>query len=190
MVGHVPATVVPLERPEGVLFGAFHAGATAPDVTGFSQLSSKAPSTMLWYAGFTRSFEENPQPILDDLANHGVVLQLGWEPNGLTLLEILEGRQDAYLHAWMAAAREDGHPFLVRMLSEMNANWTDWGGPNNGGSPSGAERFRAAWRRIRNIAREERAQTPAPTLAAHPGSARCVRDLGRARRQTGAACAP
>ena len=67
MVGHVPATVVPLERPEGVLFGAFHAGATAPDVTGFSQLSSKAPSTMLWYAGFTRSFEENPQPILDDL---------------------------------------------------------------------------------------------------------------------------
>jgi hypothetical protein len=115
-----------LERSDAVVFGAFHPGASGPDADAFGALSGKLPSTMLWYAGWSKSFSENPGPVLDSLGARRMLLQVGWEPNGLTLDAILSGGQDASIEAWMDAARLAARPPWVRMMSEMNSTWVDW----------------------------------------------------------------
>lgn len=63
-------------------------------------------------------------------------------PQGVTLAEIAEGKQDAAIKAWAAAAKAWRRPFLFAPWWEMNGAWYPWGR-----SPS----FVAAWRRFHDL---------------------------------------
>jgi len=59
---------------------------------------------------------------------------------------------DRYIRESAAAAREWGRPILVRFAHEMNGDWYPWGRGVEGNS---SFRFRAVWRRIVRLFREQ-----------------------------------
>jgi len=77
-----------------------------------------------------------------------------------TLENILRGKFDDDLHRWMREAREFGTPLLAEYGVEVNGFWFPWNGLHNREGGSYAEsvaRFRAAYRHIIAIARQESA---------------------------------
>ncbi|HET6351014.1 MAG TPA: glycosyl hydrolase [Coriobacteriia bacterium] len=69
-----------------------------------------------------------------------------------TLKKINSGKYDAYIHQFAKDAAASGGPVMIRLMHEMNGYWYPWGGRANGNS---AAEFRAAWRRVVRIFREE-----------------------------------
>jgi hypothetical protein len=87
----------------------------------------------------------NPVPMRDPVFN---------------LENINSGMFDADLHRWMRDARRFGSPLVAEYGVEVNGFWFPWNGLWNrkGGSYSGAAaEFRSAYRRIIQIARDEKA---------------------------------
>jgi len=82
-----------------------------------------------------------------------------WNPSAGTpvqpdyqLRDIIEGRHDTYIRSWARAIKAAGGPVMLRPMHEMNGNWYPWGGVVNGNSPA---QFRAAWRHIHDLFRQE-----------------------------------
>jgi hypothetical protein len=94
---------------------------------------------------------------LDAIWKRGAVPMITWEPlsySGKTfpLRQIQRGRFDDYIRASARAARAWGHPILVRFAHEMNGDWYPWG---RGVEGNNSYRFRAVWRRVVRLFREE-----------------------------------
>jgi hypothetical protein len=68
-----------------------------------------------------------------------------------TLAAIADGRQDAYLRTWAAAAKAWGAPFLLRLGWEMNGDWFPWAPEFYGLPPS---TFVTTWRHVHDVFRE------------------------------------
>jgi Glycosyl hydrolase family 26 len=62
--------------------------------------------------------------------------------SGVTLREVIEGKQDDRIRAWARTAREFGYPFLFRPWWEMNGDWYTWGRDPE---------FIAAWRHFHDL---------------------------------------
>jgi len=67
-------------------------------------------------------------------------------PSGVTLADVVAGKQDSAIRAWAQAAKAWGHPFFFSLWWEMNGNWYAWGR-----NPD----FVAAWRHFHDLAVEE-----------------------------------
>jgi Glycosyl hydrolase family 26 len=86
-------------------------------------------------------------------------------PDRFGLLEILNGKWDAYIDKWGDAAREFGHPMIVVFGVEMNGTWFPWSGAYYGGNEwdnashnwKGPETFRRAFRYVVDRVRARRA---------------------------------
>ena len=65
---------------------------------------------------------------------------------GVTLKDVVGGKQDKEIRAWAKAAREFGYPFLFRPWWEVNGDWYSWGR-----SPE----YIAAWRHFHDLVVEE-----------------------------------
>jgi hypothetical protein len=61
---------------------------------------------------------------------------------GISLKEVVEGKQDAAIRGWALAAKAFEYPFLFRPWWESNGNWYSWGQ-----SPY----FAAAWQRFHDL---------------------------------------
>jgi beta-mannanase len=98
---------------------------------------------------------------MDALRLRGLTPMVTWEPwrvpeggesptaqPSYALATIVEGRHDAYIHAWAEACRAYGAPLLLRPMHEMNGDWYPWCGTVNGNSP---ELYVRAWRHLRRI---------------------------------------
>src|ERR1700710_313340 len=68
-----------------------------------------------------------------------VTMPLG---SGISLKEVVEGKQDAAIRSWARAARAFEYPFLFRPWWESNGSWYSWGQ-----SPY----FAAAWQRFHDL---------------------------------------
>jgi len=157
------------EPADGVVYhGAFPVG--QDDITywldpfTFEDLASKDLAIVLWYGDWSLSFQDGYDSIINQyLKPYGPVLEAGWMPSGVPLDDINNGLWDAYLHQWFAEARDNGEPIFLRFANEMNGNWLSWDGWHNGGSTStelgwaATEKYKAMWRRVYTIAREEQA---------------------------------
>lgn len=83
-----------------------------------------------------------------------------WQPQ-TDLTSVIEGRWDEYILDWARAAKEYGHPVMIRWGHEMNGNWYPWCGQHNGGEkttgygdperPDGPEKYVDAFRRVRDL---------------------------------------
>jgi hypothetical protein len=94
---------------------------------------------------------------LDEIWDRGAVPMITWEPLSYTGKEfplrlIQRGRYDNYIRESARAARAWGHPILVRFAHEMNGDWYPWGRGVEGNS---SYRFRAVWRRVVGIFRNQ-----------------------------------
>ncbi len=77
-------------------------------------------------------------------------------PDRFSLLEILDGKWDAYIDKWADAAREFGHPIIVDFANEANGTWFPWSGTYYGAdqwdaehqNSKGPETFRKAFRYV------------------------------------------
>ena len=94
---------------------------------------------------------------LDAIWSRGAVPMIAWEPFSYSgkrfpLREIQRGKFDRYIRESARAAREWGHPILVRFAHEMNGDWYPWG---RGVEGNNSYRFRAVWQRIVRLFREQ-----------------------------------
>ncbi len=72
------------------------------------------------------------------------------------LQQIVDGKFDPELHKWAQEAKLTQLPIMVEFGTEVNGDWFPWNGRWNG-EAQGAERFKASFRRIVDIFREEEA---------------------------------
>jgi hypothetical protein len=94
---------------------------------------------------------------LNAIWSRGAVPMIAWEPlsysgKSFPLREIQRGKFDRYIRESARAAREWGHPILVRFAHEMNGDWYPWG---RGVEGNNSYRFRAVWRRVVRLFREQ-----------------------------------
>jgi hypothetical protein len=68
-----------------------------------------------------------------------------------SLARIVAGDFDPQLRAYASAAAATGIPIMMEFGTEANGNWFPWSGPCNGGP----EAFKAAWRHVVGLFREE-----------------------------------
>jgi hypothetical protein len=72
-----------------------------------------------------------------------------------TLDRINNGDFDEDLKAWARSAKEFKTPLLAEYGTEVNGRWFPWNGVWNGGAGLGPEKFKAAYRRIIQLSRDE-----------------------------------
>jgi hypothetical protein len=75
-------------------------------------------------------------------------LMVSW--HGTKLAPIARGGQDSVIEAAAKKLAAYGKPMLLRWAWEMNGDWFEWGGPQNGGDPG---LYVTAYRRIHRIFR-------------------------------------
>lgn len=154
---------------DGVYHGAFpptygfkepwRKGRKAPmSLETFENLVGKKVSMVLWYQGMSpeRNFGE-----LQDLLNMDLMERMagprfisnGWlPPAAVSCAGIAAGEFDAYFIEYFrdmmdpAKTLNNRAPIWLRPLNEFNSGWVDWG--------FDPPAFRAAWRRIYNIAEQ------------------------------------
>jgi len=94
---------------------------------------------------------------LDAIWSRGAVPMIAWEPfsysgKSFPLSAIQRGKFDSYIRESARAARDWGRPILVRFAHEMNGDWYPWG---RGLEGNNSYRFRAVWRRVVRLFREQ-----------------------------------
>jgi len=101
---------------------------------------------------------------LDAVAKSGAVPMVTWEPwqrNGAVestkqrpriLKQIATGKYDAYVRKWARDAVAYHRPIVLRFMHEMNGDWYPWSPGVNGNTPRA---FKAAWRHVHDIFRNE-----------------------------------
>ncbi|MDB5057629.1 MAG: beta-mannanase [Chloroflexi bacterium] len=150
--------------------GSIALGATIHDNL---QNVSGTLGAMDWYAGlvggqmpaivnvggdWVHNANFDPQQ-MSDIRSRGSMGMWTWMPEdysqgnnqpGYRMRDIANGAYDSYVRQFATAAKNWGHPFLLRFAHEMNGGWYPWGtGPGgNGTTPSD---FVAAWRHVHDI---------------------------------------
>lgn len=81
-----------------------------------------------------------------DAAGGRIPMITWWWPQHYS--DITDGSQDSYIRARAQAVKAFGSPVFLRPAAEMNGDWFDWGGAENGEDTAG---FIRAWRRIHDI---------------------------------------
>ncbi|HWS31847.1 MAG TPA: glycosyl hydrolase [Actinoplanes sp.] len=83
-------------------------------------------------------------------------LMVSW--HGAPYAGILDGRSDANIRAVARKLRNMKRPVLLRWGWEMNGDWFEWGGPQNGQNPAN---YVKAWKRLHRIFGEQGADNVA-----------------------------
>lgn len=129
-------------------------------VPAFESMVYRHAEVYLYYQPLSNSF---PAEQLQPLAEGGRIIQLSLEPSDWNapdplnqpwyrLNTISQGYHDDALRRWARQIRDFGYPVMLRPMSEMNGNWSAWGGTVNGNQPSD---FIPAWRHIHDIFEQE-----------------------------------
>ena len=127
-----------------------------PDrIESYARLVGRKPVVVSYY----KSWDYQPFEVseLDSIWRRGAVPMVTWEPlsyagKKFPLAQIQRGRFDEYIRESARAARDWGHPILVRFAHEMNGNWYPWGRGVEGNT---SYRIRAVWRRVVDIFRNQ-----------------------------------
>ncbi len=124
----------------------------------FEKLVGKKVSMVLWYQGLSpeRNFGELQELRTYDLAENHYgqrFMAIGWLPPATVSPEdIASGKLDDYFYEYFSDSIDDvktlgDHtPIWFRPMNEFNSGWVNWGLDPDG--------FRAAWRRMFNIAEQ------------------------------------
>jgi len=132
----------------------------------FAELAKKKLAVEMFYTKWNSSkVADFPSLKCAGIAATGAVPHITWEAmitgSPYPLSPILDGSYDAYIIAYAKQAKAWTKPFFIRFGHEMNGNWYEWSGVNNGGKTTngfgdaavadGPERFVAAYRRVHRL---------------------------------------
>ena len=150
LCGFVLATLI-LAAPAGatMYFGATISGESYGQ-TGAAPLNSSAWDLFERHAGRKVAIVNQGQPwatwnkaaVEATNARGAIPLVTTGLPDGVTINDIADGKQDAAIEKWAQAAKAFGHPFLFAPWWEMNGNWYTWGRQ---------PRFVEAWRHFHDV---------------------------------------
>jgi hypothetical protein len=131
--------------------GVYMAG--LPDSVAPLEAFASRTGTKLRLAMYYSSWNEPFQAAFASAASQLHIMPLvRMEPAGVSLTEIADGSQDAYLVSYADAVRHYGHPIVLSFGPEMNGDWYSWG--YRSASPSD---FVAAWRHIVDVFQTQQA---------------------------------
>ena len=80
--------------------------------------------------------------------SYGALYYIAWEPFGVSVAQVGQGRSDAYITTFARAIRAYRHPVAISFGHEMNGYWYPWGTTGTGSTPAD---FVAAWRHIHDL---------------------------------------
>ena len=104
----------------------------------FAQLTGKRHASVFCYVSYGRPF---PKRWVARLKEQGVAPHIAWEPNeGLGTVKL-----DGYLRGFAEDCAEAGCPIFLRYASEMNGDWTRYGGDAN------AAEYVARWQMLQRV---------------------------------------
>lgn len=83
----------------------------------------------------------------------GITPEITWKPTNLNLVDIADGKYDAYILAAAETLKTLGYPVYIRPFHEFNGFWYSWGLPNQGGNAQADKNFIAAWRHMVDVFR-------------------------------------
>ena len=158
-LGHTPRPSAAGQRPAaapvgpavGAYLGVFENGPGRRPPPGYGPIEEFAKAAgqppnlagyySLWEQPFALSFA-------DSMYRHGIVPLVQILPVGVSLSAIASGSYDGYLRAYAEAVRAYGHPVVIGLGPEMNANWWSYGYTR-----VPAATFVAAWRHVVTVFR-------------------------------------
>jgi beta-mannanase len=87
--------------------------------------------------------------------DHGAIPLVDWfswrccnATSNMNLAEVYNGKHDAHIRTWATAAKNWGHPFMLRFDAEQNGWWLPWSEQTNGNKPGD---YVKAWRHVHDI---------------------------------------
>ena len=106
-----------------------------------------------WGIDWTVDWSNAKNVVLQPMINNGFTPFVIWNSDHISLGQIVNGSQDAYIRSWAQGAASWGQTFYLAWGTEPNNNLfpREWSGINNGGANGGATNYIAAWRRIHDI---------------------------------------
>jgi len=112
--------------------------------------------------GAVASFPITTLQVIDDV---GAIACVSWEPQcaigqqkkGVLLNDIQQGHYDAYIRTFAKSAKEWGKPFMIRLAHEMNLRTYHWAVSQDAYNEQSPECYKAMFRYIVNIFKEENA---------------------------------
>jgi glycosyl hydrolase family 26 len=93
-------------------------------VADFAHAVGRQPNLAGYYGGWGEPFKTG---FAQAARQHGAATLLQWDPTGIQLSAIVEGRYDGYLRSFAASVRGFGGPVVIGFGHEMNAYWYSWG---------------------------------------------------------------
>jgi hypothetical protein len=169
------ATPEPIRR---IALGAYIPGAPSDPsrIDAYGTLIGAMPRIVMWYQPWEGEFGAFNAEGADAVRSRGAMPVISWEPwigktndPNWALSTIIRGVHDTYIHAWTRAVAAWGHSIYVRLMYEMNGNWSAWSPGVNGNA---TDEFVLAWRHIVDISRDEGATNIrwvwAPNIEADP----------------------
>jgi hypothetical protein len=136
-----------LPPSKAILFGAYVKGDSSFDAQAINQLEDDLDHTLdivQWFSNFDDPWEPS---LVQQAVGHGHIPMITWQPNDYSLDDLLSGTKDTYIRAWARGAKSFSGQVYVRLMPEMNGDWVSWSGD--------PEKFKATWKYIVNIFREE-----------------------------------
>jgi mannan endo-1,4-beta-mannosidase len=116
-------------------------------IAAFGRAAGRTPNLAGYYGGWGEPFKTGFAQAARD---HGAATLLQWDPTGISLSAIIEGRYDGYLRSFAASVRGFGGPVVIGFGHEMNAYWYTWGYRHT--TPAV---FAATWRHIVTVFRHQ-----------------------------------
>jgi hypothetical protein len=128
-----------------------------------NELAGKRPTLLTVWIPWESSFGDSGTDIAKarGVTGPGGVLYVDWtlstttaQHGGVTVRDIEEGSQDAYIRNFATALRDYGKPVLVRLFGgEFNGEWW-WGQSPRANSSLTPADFAAAWRHVVDLCRQ------------------------------------
>lgn len=110
------------------------------DMKKFNELTGKKHASFFIYVGYGNTF---PQKWIDQLKEVGAAAHIAFEPNG----GLDQVKDDEYLRSFAKKLGEAGIPVFLRFASEMNGDWTAYGGD--------PKKYIEKWRLVHDVMKEE-----------------------------------
>jgi hypothetical protein len=131
-------------------------------IDAYAQTVGKMPAVLWTLQYWGAANNQFPASALENFRTRGIFPMINWQPTAgpptgktnqpdYSWTAIALGTHDAYITQWATAAKQYGHPFLVRMMHEMNGNWYPWGSGVNGNTNPAD--FVRAWQHVVDIFR-------------------------------------
>jgi glycosyl hydrolase family 26 len=117
------------------------------DIDQFARAIGRQPNLVSYYSSWMVPFQVG---FATSAAEHGAMTLVQMDARNISLADIAAGQYDGYLRSFAAQVKLFGRQVVLSFDHEMNGNWYSWGYEH-----APAAEFRAAWRHIVTVFRQQ-----------------------------------